>query len=213
MSVTFPLQTAMPADGSYGALIPQPDALRLPIRVPVTADCGGSLMRAEVLGSTAGVLLLEALDLHAPLPALGTPIRLRSEWDRRALNGRIAAHGVASRFLVSIGERAIRRSKRVTLDVAGRARSAGSAALTDVRVMDLSAGGARVQGLDLPIGSEVGLYFTPPNHTEPINVSGFVVRVIEGERPSLGVAFRLVQPSMDVLGHAARPDGEPHQPR
>lgn len=204
MPVT-PLQNAMPAEGSYGALIPQPDGLRLPIRVPVTADWGGTVIRAEVLGSTAGVLLLEAQDLST-LPPLGAPIRLRSEWDRHALNGRIAAHGAASRFLVSLGERAIRRSKRVTVDVPGVARSASLPLPIEVRVMDLSAGGARVRGIDLPIGTELGLYFTPPNRTEALNVSGFVVRAIEGEQPSLGVAFRLVQPSMDVLGTAARID-------
>lgn len=200
----MPLQNAMPAEGSYGALIPQPDGLRLPIRVPVTADCGGTVIRAEVLGSTAGVLLLEALDLLT-LPVLGTPIRLRSEWDRHAFHGRIAAHGVGARFLVSLGERAIRRSKRVTVDVPGVARSTGLPLPIEVRVMDLSAGGARVQGIDLPIGSELGLYFTPPHRTEPLTVSGFVVRAIQGAQPSLGVAFRLVQPSMDVLRNAARP--------
>lgn len=195
--------TAPAPASSYGALIPQPDALRLPIRVPVTADCGGTFLQAEVLGSSAGVLLLEAVDQDGPLPSLGTPIRIRSDWDRRTLTGRIAAHGVAARFLVSLGERAIRRSRRVPVDLPGVARSAHLARPTEVRVVDLSAGGARVIGIDLPVGTEVSLFFTPPSRSEPLTVSGFVVRAIEGEQPSLGVAFRLVQQSMDLLG---RPD-------
>jgi hypothetical protein len=39
------------------------------------------------------------------------------------LNGRLAAHGVARRFLVTIDERAIRRSRRFTVDLAGLAMS------------------------------------------------------------------------------------------
>jgi hypothetical protein len=138
------------------------------------------------------------------LPALGTRIRLHSEWDRQTVNGRIAAHGVSGRFLVSLGERAIRRSRRFTVNLAGFARSPQLAGTVEVRVTDLSTGGARVQGIELPVGSEVGLRFTPPNRAEPLNVSGFVVRVIEGtDAPTVGVAFRLVQPSMDLLGRTA----------
>jgi hypothetical protein len=191
------------AESTNDMLVPQPDGLRLPICVPVLADCGGVTVRGKVLGSTEGVLLVQC-DGGVPLPTLGTPIRLRSEWDRHTLNGRIAAHGVAGRFLVSVGERAIRRSKRFAVNLPGVARSALLAGLVEVRVTDLSAGGARVEGIHLPVGSEVGLRFTPPNHSEPLSVSGFVVRVIDGaEVPTVGVAFRLVQPSMDVLGRTA----------
>jgi PilZ domain len=70
-----------------------------------------------------------------------------------------------------------------------------------VRIADLSTGGARVEGLQLPIGTEVALLFTPPGRGTPIDVLGFVVRLIESsETPSVGVAFRLVQAAMDVLG-------------
>jgi hypothetical protein len=135
-------------------------------------------------------------------------VRLRVEWDRQTLTGRIAAHGVAGRFLVSVGERAIRRSKRFAVNLPGLARSGQLSGSVEVRVKDLSAGGARVEGIDLPIGSDVGLHFTPPGRPEPINVLGFVVRAVNGGGvPTVGAAFRLVQPSMDVLGHKAPATG------
>jgi len=188
---------AEPIDNN--GLIAQPDRPTLPMRVPVVADCGGVFSNAEVLGSTENVLLLQGSDAMS-LPPLGTPIRLQVEWDRQALMGRIAAHGVAGRFLVTIGERAIRRSRRFPVDLPGIARSAHWQGGLDVRVTDLSAGGARVEGINLPIGSDVDLQFTPPRKSVPIDVRGFIVRAIEGAGlPTVGVAFRLVQPSMDVL--------------
>jgi hypothetical protein len=185
------------ADNS--GLIAQPERPTLPMRVPVVADCDGVLLNAEVLGSTENVLLLQGSDATS-LPPLGTPIRLQVEWDLQSLTGRIAAHGVAGRYLVTIGERAIRRSKRFPVDLPGIARSAHWQGPVEVRVTDLSAGGARVEGIDLPIGSDLDLQFTPPRKTVRIDVRGFVVRAIDGAgSPTVGVAFRLVEPSMDVL--------------
>jgi hypothetical protein len=185
------------------ALIPQPEKPSLPIRVPVIADCGGTITRAQIIGSTDGVLLLQGPD-GAALPTLGTPIRLRIEWDRQILTGRIAAHGVAGRYLVSLGERPIRRSRRFSVDLQGTARSAHLYGTIGVRIADLSTGGARVEGIDLPVGSDVELHFTPPGHSAPLTVLGFVVRAIDtAEKPTIGVAFRLVQPSMDVLANAS----------
>ena len=183
-------------------LIPQPDRPgQFPIRVPVIADGGGATVRAEVIASTQGELLLQSLERSLPLPALGTPIRIRSEWERQQINGRMAAHGVAGRFLVSLGERAIRRARRFNVELNGLARSPQMRTPVEVRIVDLSTGGARVEGIELPIGTEVALMFTPPGRDTPIDVLGFVVRLIENaETPSVGVAFRLVQAAMDVLG-------------
>jgi hypothetical protein len=183
-------------------LIPQPEKpSSFPIRVPVVAEMAGSLMPAEVIGSTGNVLLLQAGDPKQSLPSLGTPIRMRVDWDRQLLSGRLAAHGVAGRFLVSIGERAIRRSRRFPVNLTGTVNSAHLYGPVEVHIADLSTGGARVEGLDLPVGSELELRFTPPGQAAPINVLAFVVRSIEGgDVPTVGVAFRLVQPSMDVLG-------------
>jgi hypothetical protein len=188
---------------SNAALIPQPDRPSLPLRVPVDVDMAATSVHAEVLGSTENVLLIQGSADNPSLPALGTPVRLRLNWDRQILNGRLAAHGVGGRFLVTLGERAIRRSRRFSVDLAGLARSASRAAGVEVRITDLSTGGARVEGLDLPIGTELSLQFAPPGNAAPIDVLGFVVRTIEpADVPTVGVAFRLVQPSMDVLGNA-----------
>jgi hypothetical protein len=182
-------------------LIPQPGRPRLPIRVPVHAELGTVSMHAEVLGSTANVLLLQGNG--DSLPPLGTPVRLRLNWDKQLLNGRLAAHGVAGRFLITIGERAIRRSRRFPVDLPGVARSPQLHGPVEVHIADLSTSGARIAGIDLPVGAEVELNLTPPGRKEPLTVLGFVVRTIDGvDTPTLGVAFRLVQPSMDVLGNS-----------
>jgi hypothetical protein len=184
-------------------LIPQPGRPQLPLRVPVQAELGAAFVHAEVLGSTAAVLLLQGPEFGS-LPPLGTPIRVKLEWDRQTLNGRVAAHGVAGRFLVTVGERAIRRSRRFPVDLAGIARSSQLYGPVEVRIKDLSTGGARVEGILLPIGAEVELTFTPPGRKQALTVLGFVVRSLDrADTPTLGVAFRLVQPSMDVLGNSA----------
>jgi PilZ domain-containing protein len=196
-------RSVLMARAQSGALIAQPERARLPIRIPVIAQCGGQNLKAEVIGSTDNVLLLQGTEADVTLPPLGTPVRLRVVWDRQLLIGRLAAHGVAGRFLVSIGERAIRYSRRFPVDLPGVARSAHLYGPVEVRIVDLSTGGARVRGIDLPVGTEIELQFTPPGQATDINVLGFVVRAIDGaEMPTLGVAFRLVQPSMDLLGEA-----------
>ena len=163
-------------------------------------ECAGTLVRCEVLGSTGNVLLLQSTDPNVSLPSLGTPMRMRVDWDRQLLTGRLAAHGVASRFLVTLGERAIRRSRRFPVDLPGMATSGHLYGPVEVRVVDLSTGGARIEGLDLPVGSELELRFTPPGRPTPISVQAFVVRAIDGTSPpSIGLAFRLAQSSIDVL--------------
>jgi hypothetical protein len=185
-------------------LIPQPERPRLPIRVPVLAELGGTFMPADVLGSTNSVLLLQGSEQRAALPPLGTPVRLRMEWDRQVLTGRLAAYGVAGRFLVSMGERPIRRSRRFNVDLPGVARGLYLQSAVPVRIADLSTGGARVAGIELPVGSEVELRFAPPGRPSALTVLGFVVRKVEAaDAPALGIAFRLAQPSMDLLTGAA----------
>jgi hypothetical protein len=206
--MTLPPDTVPTTDGGEpisSGLIPQPSRPNLPIRVPVTADFGsGNVVRADVIGSTASVLLLQGPDMGAKIAQLGALVRLRVEWDRQLLNCRLAAHGAAGRFLVSIGERAIRRSRRFAVDLPGVARAPHLPEPIEVRVADLSTGGARVEGIDLPVGSELELRFTPPGRPTPITVLGFVVRQVEiDDARSIGLAFRLVQPSMDLLGASA----------
>lgn len=193
------------------ALIPQPERPRLPIQVPVVADLGGSSMPAAILGSTSGVLLVQGHLPRESQPPLGTPVRLRLEWDRQHLSGRLAAHGVGGRFLVALGERPIRRSRRFNVDLAASLRSGHLAGgVQQARVRDLSSGGARVEGIQLPIGADVELHFTPPDRSEPIAVLGFVVRLVERDGvKSIGVAFRLGQASIGVLAGMPRPTPPP----
>lgn len=176
-------------------LIAQPRGLQLPLKVPAQAEAGGTIWRADVLGSTSNVLLLQGEE-GVSLPALGTPIRLKLDWDRQMLIGRVAANGVAGRFLVTVGERAIRRSRRIPVSLAGVLSSPQFQGAHEVRITDLSAGGARVEGIELPLGAEIHLRFVPPGRPTPVDVQGFVVRIIEGsESPTIGIAFRLGQPT------------------
>lgn len=188
---------------AQAAPIAQPDRLQLPLRVPALAEAGGLTWRAEVLGSTANVLLLQGEE-GVQLPALGTPIRLKLDWDRQLVIGRLAANGVASRFLVTVGERAIRRSRRFPVSLPGVIRSPHVQASHDVRVVDLSSGGARVEGIELPLGAELVLRLVPPGRGAAVDLHGFVVRSIEAAHvPTIGIAFRLGQPSVDLLGISA----------
>jgi hypothetical protein len=203
MTLPPDIETATDSGALAGSgLIPQPSRPNLPIRVPVVADFGsGNVVHAEVIGSTASVMLLQGPAAGAKVAPLGAPVRLRVEWDRQLLSCRLAAYGASGRFLVSLGERAIRGSRRLPLDLPGVARGPQLPNPVDVRVVDLSTGGAQVEGIELPVGSELELRFTPPGQPTPITVLGFVVRVVEiDDVRSVGLAFRLVQPSMDVLG-------------
>ena len=194
-------RTASPTPES-GGLVPQPGRPQLPVRVPVSICVSGTTFAGDVLGSTSSVLLLERRPRIGVTAPLGAPVRVRVEWDRHVIDGRVAAHGAPGRILVSVGERAIRRSRRVPVDVPG---VAGAAELDDtsVRVKDLSAGGARVEGIDLPMGSELTLQFTPPGQAAPISVRAFVARSVpRAAVPTVGVAFRMAQPGLDVLATA-----------
>jgi PilZ domain len=172
-----------------------------PMRVPIVAAYGAAAIRAEVLGSTSHVMLLQGLE-RAKLPPLGTPLRLQVGWDRQHLSGRLAAHGVNSRFLVTLGERAIRGTRRYPVDLPATVRSAHLPAAEQARIVDLSTSGARVEGpgAAVPVGAEIELRFTPPGQTEPMTVHGFVIRTIPGGRsPAIGVAFRLASPVLEFL--------------
>jgi hypothetical protein len=80
-------------------------------------------------------------------------------------------------------------------------------AVAPARIVDLSTSGARVEGpgAAVPVGAEIELGFTPPGQTEPMTVSGFVIRKIRGPAPTpaIGVAFRLASPVLELL---ATPD-------
>ena len=186
---------------SHGVFLSELKRPELPIRVPVVGLCSGDVIRGDVVVATPHVIVLERTDDSTEVPPLGSPIRLRLEWDRHIIQGRVAANGSSGRFLVSVGERAIRRSQRYAVNLVGMVRSPHLHAAVQVHIRDLSAGGARIEGVELPIGAELELQFTPPFQTAPMSVAAFIAREIEGaEVPSLGVAFRTSQPALERLG-------------
>jgi hypothetical protein len=146
---------------------------------------------AAVLHSAQGVLVLEATDPRAVLPAPGTPLHVVS--DTRRFAGRLAEHGRGGRFLVSVGDRPVRRSSRLKVSLPATLRSSALAGTQLVEIVDLTTSGARIRGVELPVGAQVTVGFTPPYRDEPVNVRAVVVHgTHRGQRPWIGIRFRLV---------------------
>jgi hypothetical protein len=146
---------------------------------------------AAVVHRTRQMLVLEASDPHKVLPPLGTRIEVLAE--REQLRGSLAEHGRAGRFLVALGDRPVRRSLRLKVSLPGLLRSKALAAPQTVEIVDLTTGGARIRGVELPVGTQVTLDFTPPYRDEPVSVRAVVAHGTHGaQQPWMGVLFRLV---------------------
>jgi hypothetical protein len=146
---------------------------------------------AFLIHAAHNMLVLEAADPHLALPAEGTTVTV--EAPRETLIGRVAEHGRGGRFLVALGERPVRRANRVRVTLPATARSAQLGEPREVEIVDLTTGGARVRGVQLPVGSEVNLHFTPPGREEPVTVRASVVHAGQAaQQPWIGLAFRLV---------------------
>ena len=146
---------------------------------------------AAVVHSGRGMLVLEATDPKPTLPALGTLVSVRH--GSQEFSGRLAEHGRAGRFLVSIGERQVRRAPRLKVSLPGTLRGAAVGTAQTVEIVDLTTGGARIRGLELPVGSQVTLDFTPPYRNEPVSVRGVVAHgTHRAQGPWIGIVFRLV---------------------
>src|SRR5262249_20284738 len=115
--------------------------------------------RAVVVHSAREMLILEAAH-DTPLPPTGTELRLNGAGG--ALTGRIAEHGRNGRFLVSLGERPVRRAMRMRVSLPGVLRSPVLEAPREVEIVDLTTAGCRVRGVELPVGTQLTLEFTPP---------------------------------------------------
>ena len=147
---------------------------------------------AAVIHSSRGLLLLEATDPRAELPAQGTRLTMRGEGES-IISGTLAEHGRGGRFLVTVGDRAVRHSLRLKVSLPATLRPIGSTTAKEVEIVDLTARGARIRGIELPVGSQVMLSFTPPYRGQPVNVRAAVAHGTHGaERPWIGVVFRLV---------------------
>jgi PilZ domain len=146
---------------------------------------------AAVVHSGRGMLVLEAPDPATALPAIGTLVSVKTE--RQQFSGRLAEHGRGGRFLVSVGERQVRRAPRLKVSLPGTLRGAGAGTAQVVEIVDLTTGGARIRGLELPVGSQVTLDFTPPYRDEPVSVRGVVAHgTHRAQQPWIGIIFRLV---------------------
>jgi hypothetical protein len=138
------------------------------------------------------MLVLEAVDSASALPPPGTTVRVSSA-EHDDVAGRLAEHGRAGRFLVSLGARPVRRSARLKVSLPGTLRWAGLPEPRTVEIADLTTGGCRVRGVEVPVGTQVSLEFVPPGREHPVAVRALVAHGTHGaERPWLGVAFRLV---------------------
>jgi hypothetical protein len=62
-----------------------------------------------------------------------------------------------------------------------------------VEIADLTTGGCRVRGVELPIGTNLSLDFTPPGREQSVSVRALVAHgTRNADRPWIGLAFRLV---------------------
>jgi hypothetical protein len=146
---------------------------------------------AAVVHSSSAMLILEAIDTQLPLPPIGTELEVRG--DNQHVSGRLAEHGRGSRFLVSIGDRPVRRALRLKVSLPASVRAAGLDGPRSVEIVDLTTGGARIRGVELPVGSQVTLDFTPPYRDSPVSVRAVVAHgTHRGQQPWIGVLFRLV---------------------
>jgi hypothetical protein len=154
-------------------------------------EADGGAITAAVVHSARDMLVLELTDTSVTLPSIGTSLEVSDGTD--AVSGRIAEHGRGGRFLVSLGDRPVRRSIRLKVSLPATLRSRGIEEPQSVEIVDLTTGGARIRGLELPVGTPVTLEFTPPYRREPVSVRGVVAHgTHRAERPWIGVVFRLV---------------------
>jgi hypothetical protein len=152
---------------------------------------GDERTKAVVVHATREMLILEASNPQRALPAAGTDVRLVDASGERT--GRLAEHGRNGRFLVSLGERPVRRAVRLRVSLPGVLRSAALDEPKQVEIIDLTTGGCRIRGVELPVGTHVALEFTPPSRDEAVSVRAAVAHgTHRAAQPWIGVTFRLV---------------------
>jgi hypothetical protein len=146
---------------------------------------------ATVVHASRTMLVLEAADPNQVLPPLGTTIAVDAA--SGTMMGRLAEHGRRGRFLLSIGERAVRRALRLKTSLPGLLRSRALTESVAVEIVDLTTAGARVRGIELPVGTQITLDFTPPGRGDTVAVRAMVAHTTEqAAQPWIGVTFRLV---------------------
>jgi hypothetical protein len=146
---------------------------------------------AVILHASRDMLVLEAADPRRALPPLGTLVHVSGETIKHT--GRLAEHGRAGRFLVSLGTRPVRRAVRLRVSLPGVLRCPALPEPMQVEIIDLTTAGARVRGVELPVDSQVALDFTPPGRDQAVTVRALVAHATHGsDQPWIGLIFRLV---------------------
>jgi hypothetical protein len=154
-------------------------------------DTAADSTRAVVVHASRDVWILEAADPMIALPAAGTQVRLIDESGQRT--GRVAEHGRNGRFLVSLGDRAVRRVVRLRVSLPGVLRASALDGPRQVEIIDLTTAGCRIRGVELPVGTQVAVDFTPPSRDEAVSVRGVVAHgTHRAAQPWIGIRFRLV---------------------
>ena len=75
----------------------------------------------------------------------------------------------------------------------GTVRSSEFEGARTVEIVDLTTGGARLRGLELPVGTQLTLGFTPPYRDQPVSVRAVVAHgTHRAAQPWVGIVFRLV---------------------
>jgi hypothetical protein len=82
---------------------------------------------------------------------------------------------------------------RLRVSLPGTLRCATQPQPLTVEIVDLTTGGCRVRGIEVPVGTQVTLDFTPPGRDQPVSVRALVAHATQSAvKPWIGVAFRLV---------------------
>ena len=87
----------------------------------------------------------------------------------------------------------LRREERLPVSVPAVLRCALLAEPRAVEIVDVATAGARLRGIELPVGTRVTVDFTPPDRDRPVSARGVVVHgTHQANQPWIGVVFRLV---------------------
>lgn len=87
----------------------------------------------------------------------------------------------------------LRREERLPVSLPAVLRSAVLPEPRPVEIVDLTTTGARVRGVEVPVGTRVTLDFTPPDRDRPVSARGVVAHGTHmADQPWIGVVFHLV---------------------
>src|SRR5579871_4121529 len=90
---------------------------------------------AAIVHVASDMLVLEANDPRQTLPPLGTVLKISGETHHKT--GRLAEHGRGGRFLVSVGDRPVRRALRMKVSLPGTLRSTALSEPLTIEIVDL----------------------------------------------------------------------------